>query len=124
MPSGSDGVRDMWWPDPWDAEAQAEQCFQRFGVRPRPHWVATYYGGRKALATASNIVFSNGLLDPWSGTGVLGDVNPRWVEWQSMHALGGSAWVHVVTDRKLIPPPQKNSGWWRSCSRKGRTTST
>lgn len=75
MPSGSDGVDDMFWPAPWDAEAQTDECFARFGVRPRPTWVHTYYGGRKALAAASNIVFSNGLLDPWSGTGVLGDVS-------------------------------------------------
>ena len=27
------------------------------------------------MKTASNIVFSNGLLDPWSGTGVLEDVS-------------------------------------------------
>ena len=63
MPSASDGVNDMWWPAPWDTEKQAEQCFQRFGIRPRPTWVSTYYGGRKALAAASNIAFSNGLLE-------------------------------------------------------------
>jgi hypothetical protein len=110
MPSASDGVHDMWWPAPWDAEEQAEQCFERFGLRPRPTWVSTYYGGRKALAAASNIAFSNGLLEcvvcdclsvgrlivcfahgdannrpskqthsPWSGTGVLGDINERYI---------------------------------------------
>ncbi len=75
MPSGSDGVHDMFWPAPWDGDAQADYCFARFGVQPRRTWAATVYGGRKALATASNIVFSNGLLDPWSGTGVLESVS-------------------------------------------------
>ena len=32
------------------------------------------YGGRK-IEAASNIVFSNGLLDPWHGTGVLQNVS-------------------------------------------------
>ena len=75
MPSSSDGVHDMFWPQPWDAQNQSDSCFARFRVRPRPDWVSTYYGGRRALQRASNIVFSNGLLDPWSGTGVLEDVS-------------------------------------------------
>jgi len=32
------------------------------------------WGGRK-IGTASNIVFSNGLLDPWHGFGVLQNVS-------------------------------------------------
>lgn len=32
------------------------------------------YGGRK-IDAASNIVFSNGLLDPWHGTGVLQNIS-------------------------------------------------
>ncbi len=66
---------DMFWSAPWDADAQSDYCFARFGIHPRRTWAATMYGGRKALKTASNIVFSNGLLDPWSGTGVLEDVS-------------------------------------------------
>jgi lysosomal Pro-X carboxypeptidase len=31
------------------------------------------------IETASNIVYSNGDLDPWSGTGVLQDLSDRWV---------------------------------------------
>lgn len=38
---------------------------------PLSHWVDEYYGGKKATSTASNIVFSNGQLDPWSSGGVL-----------------------------------------------------
>ena len=37
---------------------------------PRPALANTLYGGR-SLEAASNIVFSNGLLDPWSSGGVL-----------------------------------------------------
>eukprot|EP00943_MAST-04B_sp_MAST-4B-sp1_P004771 g4771.t1 len=38
------------------------------------HWDTMYYGG-KDIASASNIVFSNGLLDPWSSAGVLHNVS-------------------------------------------------
>lgn len=67
--------KDMFWPAPWDANAQSDACFRRFGVHPRRTWAVTMYGGLKALETASNIVFSNGLLDPWSGTGVLHNIS-------------------------------------------------
>ena len=39
-------------------------------LTPRPALANTLYGGR-SLEAASNIVFSNGLLDPWSSGGVL-----------------------------------------------------
>jgi hypothetical protein len=38
---------------------------------PLSHWVDEYYGGKKGTHTATNIVFSNGQLDPWSSGGVL-----------------------------------------------------
>uniref|UniRef100_A0A7S1IYG6 Uncharacterized protein n=1 Tax=Eutreptiella gymnastica TaxID=73025 RepID=A0A7S1IYG6_9EUGL len=41
---------------------------------PWSEWEDTYYAG-KPIESASNIVFSNGLLDPWSAAGVLHDVS-------------------------------------------------
>jgi len=41
---------------------------------PLSHWLDEYYGGRN-MAAASNIVFSNGLLDPWSSGGVLKNIS-------------------------------------------------
>lgn len=69
MPSCSTGVHDMFWEDKWDFGKYSDDCFKKFGVRPREKAAVTYYGD-KSLETASNIVFSNGLLDPWSGGGV------------------------------------------------------
>lgn len=37
---------------------------------PWSRWMDEYYGGLH-ISAASNIVFSNGLLDPWSSGGVL-----------------------------------------------------
>ncbi|MFT7803846.1 lysosomal Pro-X carboxypeptidase-like [Arapaima gigas] len=69
MPMCTDGVQDMFEPQPWNFEAFSEECYALFGVRPRPYWAGTVYGG-KEISSHSNIVFSNGNLDPWSGGGV------------------------------------------------------
>lgn len=47
-----------------------ERCEATWGVTPRPEWARVALGGKR-LQGASNIVFSNGLLDPWHGGGVL-----------------------------------------------------
>ena len=57
MPMGSDGRHDMFWPQPWDREASAQGCFERFGVHPQEKWISVEYGGIEALKQATNIVF-------------------------------------------------------------------
>lgn len=69
MPMSRDGVRDAFWPQPWDAAAAVEECKARWGVVPRPEWATVSFGGRR-IAYASNIVFSNGGYDPWRYGGV------------------------------------------------------
>ena len=39
-------------------------------------WLETYFGGKRGPADASNILFSNGLLDPWSAAGVYANDAP------------------------------------------------
>jgi lysosomal Pro-X carboxypeptidase len=70
MPMCSLGTTDMFLPDKWDFTQYSNDCFKKFGVRPREKFAITQYGAQK-LDAASNIIFSNGLLDPWSGGGVL-----------------------------------------------------
>lgn len=74
MPFSRSGEDDMFWKQPWDLKAFAKQCKEQWGVTPRPYWAQINWGGRK-IGTASNIVFSNGLLDPWHGFGVLQNVS-------------------------------------------------
>lgn len=69
MPSCSNGVTDMFEASPWDFDDFRVVCQQRWGVTPRPNWIQEQFGGRNITA-ASNIIFSNGKLDPWSGGGV------------------------------------------------------
>ncbi|XP_066291726.1 lysosomal Pro-X carboxypeptidase-like [Branchiostoma lanceolatum] len=69
-PICSDGVNDMFPAIPWDLVAFSQACYQRWKVRPRPYWAVTEYWGRN-ISAASNIIFSNGDLDPWSAGCVL-----------------------------------------------------
>ncbi|KAL2729995.1 lysosomal Pro-X carboxypeptidase [Vespula maculifrons] len=66
----SDGVNDMFRSEPWDIKKISEDCLKKHGAHSYPYMVCKEYGC-KDLSTATNIVFSNGLLDPWSGGGVL-----------------------------------------------------
>ncbi|CAJ0578616.1 unnamed protein product, partial [Mesorhabditis spiculigera] len=65
---------DFFWKDcPFSTQQYAKTCTDMFGARGydrtmmRPDWAIQHYGSY--FPTASNIVFSNGFLDPWSGGG-------------------------------------------------------
>lgn len=72
MPMANDGVNDMFYPAAsWDLKEYVADCQQRLGgTYARPLWIAAEYGGRD-MGNATNIVFSNGSLDPWYAGGVL-----------------------------------------------------
>lgn len=70
MPMCSYGEESMFPPSNWDFNGYSQECYKQWGVVPRPSWIPIQYGGRNITAH-SNIVFSNGNLDPWSGGGVL-----------------------------------------------------
>lgn len=70
MPMSRNGKDDMFWDQPFDAEAVKKWCWDTWRVVPRPMWPEINWGGRH-IESASNIVFSNGKLDPWSGGGIL-----------------------------------------------------
>ncbi|CAK6957948.1 lysosomal Pro-X carboxypeptidase [Scomber scombrus] len=74
MPMCTDGVHDMFEPGEWNFQAFSDECNAMFGVRPRPDWAGTVFGG-KDIASHSNIIFSNGGLDPWSAGGVTHNIS-------------------------------------------------
>lgn len=75
MPMCSEGNgKDMFYKQAWDEKKVSDKCFKKYGVRPKPKAALTMYGGQ-FLDYASNIVFSNGLMDPWAGGGVLRSSN-------------------------------------------------
>lgn len=75
MPLCAGGENSIFPPYQWNFEAYAKGCLTQWGVTTRQYWVESQYGG-KNLSAASNIVFSNGNLDPWSGLGVLEKPSP------------------------------------------------
>ncbi|KAL9683903.1 hypothetical protein QQ045_021330 [Rhodiola kirilowii] len=69
------GNETMYFPMPFNITEFIQNCLESYGVQPRPHWVTTYYGGHDMKLVfqrfGSNIIFSNGLKDPYSSGGVL-----------------------------------------------------
>jgi lysosomal Pro-X carboxypeptidase len=63
------------------------------------YWAATQYGARN-LKGASNIVFSNGNLDPWSSGGVLESVSETVV---ALHVEGGAHHLDLRASNPLDP---------------------
>ncbi|CAH1183467.1 unnamed protein product [Phaedon cochleariae] len=69
--------KDMFENSAWDMKKHSETCQASYGaVVSRPTWAIQEYGG-KNLRYFSNIVFSNGLDDPWSCGGVLGNISSK-----------------------------------------------
>jgi len=71
LAESNNGVDDMYLPpDPWSLAGLTAGCIAEFGVKPNENFIPVWQGGVN-LSGGSNIVFSNGDLDPWSGGGVL-----------------------------------------------------
>ncbi|KAF5281128.1 hypothetical protein FQR65_LT02994 [Abscondita terminalis] len=66
---------EMFEVEPWNFTKFTESCFSRWKVRVAQSNLAILEYGGKYLNAASNIIFSNGLLDPWSGGGVLHNIS-------------------------------------------------
>ncbi|KAL4366791.1 hypothetical protein GQ457_05G013990 [Hibiscus cannabinus] len=79
MPMSSDRNTSMFPAYDWDYSAFREGCRMDFQVTPRPRWITTEFGGHDIGHVlkffGSNIIFSNGLLDPWSGGSVLKNIS-------------------------------------------------
>ncbi|KAM0933861.1 putative lysosomal Pro-Xaa carboxypeptidase [Dioscorea sansibarensis] len=84
----------MFPPYAFDYKDREAYCKSSFGVQPRPHWITTEYGGYKIEQVlkrfGSNIIFSNGMRDPWSRGGVLKNLS------SSIVALVTKKGAHVL----------------------------
>ncbi|WCJ41670.1 Serine carboxypeptidase S28 family protein [Euphorbia peplus] len=69
----------MFPPSPLDLNGFLQECKDYYGISARLHWVPTYYGGHDIKLIlqdfGSNIIFSNGLRDPYSRSGILESIS-------------------------------------------------
>ncbi|XP_023531617.1 lysosomal Pro-X carboxypeptidase-like [Cucurbita pepo subsp. pepo] len=81
-----------------------DYCNELYGVSPRPHWVTTYYGGHDIKLIlkrfGSNIIFSNGLRDPYSSGGVLHDLSDSLL---ALHTPNGSHCLDILRANETDP---------------------
>ncbi|PSR89907.1 Lysosomal Pro-X carboxypeptidase [Actinidia chinensis var. chinensis] len=91
MPIGRGSNDTMFPAAPFVLQSFIDDCRSKYGVSPRPHWITTYYGGHDIKLVlhrfASNIIFANGLTDPYSSGGVLEDLSDSIV---AVHTAKGS----------------------------------
>lgn len=66
----ADGKRDMFKPQLWNPVMFSDACYAKYGIRPRMQWTDSTFWGHN-LESLTNVIFSNGDLDPWSAFGVL-----------------------------------------------------
>ncbi|XP_028756887.1 lysosomal Pro-X carboxypeptidase [Neltuma alba] len=91
------GNDTMFQPSPFDLKSYVRDCKMKYGVAPRPHWITTYYGGHDIKLVlqrfGSNIIFSNGLRDPYSSGGVLDSISDSIV---AVHTVNGSHCLDIL----------------------------
>ena len=66
----------------WSKDVPSAQCDAAYGELPQYDWALDYFGGRvpeRDFLKASNIIFSNGSLDPWQAGGVTHKINDETV---------------------------------------------
>ncbi|KAL0729490.1 hypothetical protein Bca4012_025583 [Brassica carinata] len=104
MPVGYDKQDTMFPTTPFNMTSYIEGCKANYGVTPRPHWITTYFGIQDVKVVlrkfGSNIIFSNGLSDPYSVGGVLEDISDSIV---AIKSTNGSHCQDIVMKRKGDP---------------------
>ncbi|XP_048414490.2 uncharacterized protein LOC125465255 [Stegostoma tigrinum] len=71
----SNNDTDMFPVIPFTEAMRRNYCHSKWGVYPNSQWLKIQYWGDDYKA-ASNIIFSNGDLDPWANGGILKTMNP------------------------------------------------
>lgn len=71
----TNNVTDMFPVHQWDLSGLTKYCESRWNVKPQIEWSKLYFDDSR-FDGASNIIFSNGLKDPWHVGGILKSLSP------------------------------------------------
>ena len=72
---GSSSKTSMFPDLPFSDADRDEYCTKKYGITSRHDWFGINYWGSNVWSS-SNIIWSNGLLDPWHGAGILSSEDP------------------------------------------------
>lgn len=100
LPAGTDNVTDMFPPLSFTLQERKEYCQRAWDVTPRDRWTKISLWG-KDITSSSNIVFSNGLLDPWCRGGVLRNISESLV---AVLIEGGAHHLDLRSSNAADPP--------------------
>ncbi|XP_057864868.1 uncharacterized protein LOC131072651 [Cryptomeria japonica] len=100
-------------PSVFDINSYSRECYSKYGILPRQHWATTEFGGHEIKRVlkdfGSNIIFSNGLRDPWSSGGVLANIS------ESIVAIPTEEGTHC---QDIIPSTNDDPVWLKEQRRK------
>ena len=80
MPFASNPETSIFPASTWNKKEHSATCEATMSEKPQYDWALEYFGGinpTKDFMKASNIIFSNGELDPWQAGGVTFDLNDQ-----------------------------------------------
>ncbi|KAL0007857.1 hypothetical protein SO802_009359 [Lithocarpus litseifolius] len=113
IPIGNGPNETMFPASPFVYKEYRDYCVNKFGVEPRPTWITTNYGGHHIKMVlkrfGSNILFSNGLRDPYSSGGILENIS------DSILAVYTKEGSHCLD---IVPAASANDPKWLITQRK------
>ena len=101
----TNNITDMFIPSIWDYNNYTEYCSNKYGVIPEMSWMELWYPLNLTNIT-SNIIWSNGLLDPWHGGGYLNSLSDTL---PAVVLTSGAHHLDLRSKNSLDPPDVTNA---------------